>query len=447
MYASDACLCSSGQERQPKYGHLHDFHEAITTVAPILMSTDSALNNAQTVEYRADDGSWKVATKQRMFVYKGETGKEVVFIENDAGTNVEVRFPVSRTKSKQIIEVKPFSAALLVDGTLIFDSASINPRHKWYRRNTVAKAVKLLDWQTWEEQIGADAKDERTIVSSAPIEQTRLMIDSQTYSDYAWYETDVDLDEKLTNVTILIETQKANAMSLFMDGHFVGTVENHEHAEGSISLSIPVGRVLAGKHKLSFLSESLGYFNLIGRWGASTKTKTKGITGDVVILGVVGESPSHRFLVDGREWRSFPGLHGEQQERKMSSSQDRQAQTSNATLSPPCSWSSVLFDTPNYDTVIQGLFLDITSGRGHTWLNGFDLGRYWNITRGESERYSQRYYALPNELLYNNGTLNKLVIFKALGGDNSKTDLVLSWLEMDEDSSLEDEVDFPSACL
>ena len=459
MYASDACLCSSGQHRQPKYGHLQDFHEAIIAVAPILMNTETALDKAQPVEYKKDDGGWKVGSEQRMFVYilgaSNKSGKnrsqsvsEVIFLENDAGRNVEVRLPASRARNTQLIQMNPFSASLLVDGMLLFDSSNVNPRHKWYRRRTVPNAVKCLDWKTWAEPIGADASDEGTVISSRPIEQTLLMIGSRTTSDYAWYETDMALREELTNGTIRIETQKANAFSVFVDGEFVQAVDNHEHAEGNITLSVSVGMMTAGKHKLSLLSESLGYFNLIGRWGASTKAKTKGITGDVVITGNINGFHDNVFtqsLIDGREWRSYPGLHGERGERRLSP--DRRELHLPVPLSSPCSWSSFLFDTPSYNSAIQGLFLDLTSGRGLVQLNGYSLGRFWNLTRGDTEQYSQRYYALPKELLYNNGTLNDLTIFKAIGGDNFATNLVLSWLETDENSSMEDEVDFPSACI
>lgn len=450
MYASDACLCSSGQRRQPKYGHLQDFHEAIATIAPVLMETKSALNKSQLVEYQAEDGSWEVASKQRMFVYRPlDAGERVIFLENDAEESVDVRFIVSGD-TKQTIRLNSLSVALLVDEELSFDSSGINPRHKWYRRKTMQNAVKLLDWKTRPEERGADAKDKRTVVSSHPIEQTKLMIDSRTSSDYAWYETDVDLNDSLSNATVRIETQKGIAMSLVVDGHFVESVDNHEHAEGNITLSISVGSILSGKHRLSFLSESLGYYNLIGRWGGSTKAKPKGITGSVVISGDIDGDRKQTFrlnLVDGREWRSRPGLHNEGDEAKEKGRRQIEKKRVASSRSSPCTWSSVLFDTPNYDPTIQGLFLDIKIGRGHIKLNDFDLGRFWNITRGATDVYSQRYYSLPHELLYNNGTLNKLTIFNALGGGNSRTNLVLSWLEMDEDSSMEDDVDSPSACM
>jgi hypothetical protein len=419
------------------------------------MSTKSALGNEQAIEHLTDDGEWKVGDQQRMFVYsqharEDESGSSkpqvVMFVENDAASVVVVRIPASWTGETQTFDMQPLSAVVLVDGMLLFDSGTVNPRYKSFRRRTVPNAVTLLDWTTWAEPVGAKKEDANTVAASRPIEQTSLIMSSKTFSDFAWYETDLNVQRDLENASILIETQKANALSIFIDDQFVQAMDNHEHAEGNIALSAYIGTISAGRHTLSILSESLGYHNLIGRWGANTKPKTKGITGDVVISGHVPGSGARltESIVDEREWRSYPGLHEEFSERRLL--RVRSVVSPHDFLSA-CNWASVLFDTPDYDAAIQALYLDITSGRGRLWLNGYDLGRFWNITRGNTDEYSQRYYFLPNELLYSDGELNELVMFNALSGDNSATNLVLSWLEMNENSSQEDEVDFPSACI
>eukprot|EP00547_Thalassionema_nitzschioides_P012062 CAMPEP_0194263620 /NCGR_PEP_ID=MMETSP0158-20130606/47155_1 /TAXON_ID=33649 /ORGANISM="Thalassionema nitzschioides, Strain L26-B" /LENGTH=366 /DNA_ID=CAMNT_0039003815 /DNA_START=796 /DNA_END=1892 /DNA_ORIENTATION=- len=68
------------------------------------------------------------------------------------------------------------------------------------------------------------------------------------------------------------------------------------------------------------------------------------------------------------------------------------------------------------------------------------LGRYWNITRGQTLIYSQRYYFLPSDYLYQDGKMNKLVIFNSLGGNHSTISLVLSSLHSDNSTTLEDVV-------
>ena len=115
-------------------------------------------------------------------------------------------------------------------------------------------------------------------------------------------------------------------------------------------------------HKLSLLSESLGYINLIGRWGGSTNAKVKGITGDVLLSS---SSTGNTSLVDGRVWRSFPGLHGEKcfsQPGSMTRVDLKKHLPPGNPSSP--TWYSALFDSPGYDPSRQALFLKLTKGRG-----------------------------------------------------------------------------------
>ena len=98
---------------------------------------------------------------------------------------------------------------------------------------------------------------------------------------------------------------------------------------------------------------------------------------------------------------------------------------------------------------------------GHVWLNGHDLGRYWNITKAQSWQsdglsddslYSQRYYHLPEELLESpEGSLNELIILNVFGQDDSTTDhdarIIVSWVQPSPEHEFEDVVGFPDSCL
>ena len=114
---------------------------------------------------------------------------------------------------------------------------------------------------------------------------------------------DLHLNQDLENAVILIEMQKGNALYIFIDDEFIKAVDNHKHTKGNITLLAFLGTILASQHTLLILLESLGYHNLIGRWGADTKVKTKGITGDIVISGNhVHDYDTHHFItsiVDG----------------------------------------------------------------------------------------------------------------------------------------------------
>jgi beta-galactosidase len=457
-YATDAPVCSSGQRREPKFSHFQALHEALHRIAPILLYSPTALKHSIHVESLNRKGDWEYSGKQRMFVYhqstddshdhskhyKTKKNKQVVFVENDAKNTTVVRIELGGAdKEAIIIEMNPFSALLIVDGSIKFDSFVIDSDAMSFERKIEPSSVDLMGWSSCAEPIGASSDDPVTIVQPRPVEQTALNIDAEMYTDYAWYERDFDLEgplEEESSPLLFVESQKGSAIVLFVDGVFQGEAYNRRHAEGNVTFQWRLDSLSGGNHTLTLLSESLGYHNLIGRWGVGTKAKTKGVTGDVILSSSYG----NMSLADGSggEWRSYAGLHGS---AKGYCREVKSAKASPGSLRP--TWSSVMFNTPAYDPAMEALYLNITSGRGHLWLNGHDLGRFWNITRGETDVYSQQYYFLPHDLLESDGSVNNIVFFDALGSDLSSSKLVLSWLEHTDRPNLQDQVDYPLACI
>jgi len=448
MYASDAVMCPSGQRRQPKFGHFEALHRALADIAPVLLDSPTALDKRENTDIMNADGIWEIGLNQHMFVYRSSNGKdkrEVVFVENNSDESQIVKIPARISSAEvhtSILAMEKFSAALLVDGIVEFDSAAVEPRSQSFRRKTVYDPVPLVKRATRKEPTGAFLGNPLTKVGPKPIEQTLLNVNDQVSSDYAWYETDFSVDVDLASAILHVDTQKSNAILAFIDGSLVGAAESHQHAEGNTTLGIRIGRLQQGKHRLSLLSESLGYHNLIGRWGGSTTAKSKGICGDVIVTS--SQMERNQSLVDGRSWRSFAGLHGERQDNNTSTS-ERHLNANPARTS--ASWTTFSFETPQYNPSSQALFLDVRTGRGHLHLNRKDLGRYWNITRGNTSEFSQRYYFLPNDLLWTDDKPNELVLFDVFGGDHRGARLVLSWLEATDYPNFMDEVDFPLACI
>lgn len=193
-----------------------------------------------------------------------------------------------------------------------------------------------------------------------------------------------------------------------------------------------------GVRSLAILSESLGYHNLIGRWGAITTAKVKGITGDVILATAEG---NRRLVGNGVSWASSPGLNGAAngscQKNRVEQRESKRAR-----------WSTATFRTPVYDPKTFSLFLNITKGRGHFWLNGHNLSRFWDIKRGRTKKQSQQFYFLPFDYLVQDDLVdNKIVFFDALGNNLSPTQLVLTWLEKTASPSFRDDIDFPEACI
>jgi len=453
-YASDVMLCPSGERREPKFGHLQAFHQILTDLAPYLLEARSALFDNRPVWIMGPNGKWEKGQQQEMFVYSGHpkegveygSQKEVVFVENNAEGSVVAQLHLP-AHGKQTIKMEGYSAVVLVNGMLMFDSASVNPRMKAFRRDTIESPAELLDWKSYLEPASVDSTDSRARKSNAPIEQTELMVSSHVSSDYAWYQTTFKTPSffgAVQDASISIGAQSASAISVYINETHIGTQADPHHEEGNITFTFDLGDLSSTTYTLSILSENFGYGNEIGHWGADTKAKTKGITGSVVITGTCKTKLCTFSLIDGRDWYSIAGLHGEHEGWPSTFTEQKPQEDISET---PGVWSRALFDTPSFDASSQSLFLDITTGRGHFWLNGHDLGRYWNITKGQTIEYTQRYYYLPTDYLYSNGHLNELTLFNSLGGDDSSTQLVLSGLVADESASLEDLVDYPNACL
>jgi hypothetical protein len=368
-----------------------------------------------------------------------------VFIENASNVSKVVLVPTKPTDKSKIFEMRAYSVLVLVNGEeVLFDSSNVSRRAKSFHRTFVPLPGALRHWVSWFEPVSALNNDSTYQTSSAPIEQALLNVGADVISDYAWFYTDFSLTETVDSAMLSIETQEAHAFVVFVDGLFVGEAYTYLHAERNVTVHVDLRNLEQGEHHLAFLSESLGFSNLIGRWGAGTKAKVKGITGDVVLFTSDGNvSP-----LEGHNWRSFPGLYGEHSlglTRSNLNANPFLRRHSDSLLAP--TWSSALFRTPRYDPSRMSLFVETTSGRGHFWLNGNDLGRYWNITRGSTEDYSQRYYFLPFDMLRAAGHWNELIIFDSIGGGHSDKRIVLSSVDPSPVEMMDDEIDVILACL
>jgi hypothetical protein len=443
--------------------------------------------------------------------------REVVFVENPSDQERVVRVRV--VSGRRRVAMAPRSSVMFVDGAARFDSGRLPARSRAYARRTVTDPAPLVDWAYWPEPVGAgmdvgigtssSSSLPGAVVAARPVEQTALIVGAGVSTDYAWYEVDFAIPRTINDwakngtiasaATLVIETQQANGMVAYVDGIRAGDADTHHHKEGGATLSIPLpprvvrelvpafaGAAAAGtardlspalppadpsflgrrRHRLSILSESFGHGNLIGCFGVNnTRAKTKGITGRVRLVlekarGAGVEPGSRRRaveLVDGKRlWRSTPGL------RSGGGVTSEAGRASGAGGGAPGDeaggglWSSARFVAPEYDPERQALFVEIASGRGHLWLNGIDLGRYWNLTANGRwsadgvKRQTQRYYFLPPDLLLPRGgstpsptpdrgeaqaPANELKLFDALGGarrppsPSSRPRLVLSWVE------------------
>ena len=462
-YAADALLCPSGQRHEPMFSHFRAFHNLITSMAPLLLSQPTALKHEQAVEVQGDGGTWYTAntTDQCFFVYASDSDY-AVFVENNVGSMVRLRLEV-HAGIKEEMTLGAYGNMVFLNG-MPYNLSEVDPSTTKHRRITVDSPNQLTGWTHWaepfdsKENIASDkpgSRDRQTI-GSAPIEQIRLMVDHRVSSDYAWYGTNVTTSTDVHSVSLSVDTQRANGFVVFMNETFVGANDHRIPGEESITVRIDIGNLPSGKHRLKIMSESFGSFNLVGNPGFSAKAKIKGLTGSVNMTATRIDGTNCTItLVDGRLWTSSPGLNGApaadigasvlKTEDNNGIVDSNGIGTDSSNVVPPCSWSAASFEKPYLVEPTQALFLQTTSGRGHVWLNGFDLGRFWNITRGTTDQYSMEYYLLPSDWLQ--PKTNTLVFFNALGGDYSETKLVISSIIGSRKSHLKDEVAYADACI
>jgi hypothetical protein len=217
-------LCPSGQGHQPKFSHYASLHQTIIGIASTLLQAETALEKAKNVTIMDNDGNWSVGTEQHMFLYvtghKGQkAGKSsephcVVFVENDTDKNVIVKLPSDRYGSPgtETFSLSPYSAILVVNG-INLQFMSFNPVF-----DCSSSAPMLLDWLTWPEPIGAALNDPNARIGKAPVEQTRLNIRSSVLSQYAWYDTFLEIEESSKNIQFFVETQRSNGILIYVDG-------------------------------------------------------------------------------------------------------------------------------------------------------------------------------------------------------------------------------------
>ena len=219
FYAKDAALCSSGERHEPKFSHYKNLHQMVYFIASTLLSAETALGKAKVVEVLNEDKTWVIGEKQRMFEYVGR--KHVSFVENDENEEVVVRIPKIKDELAEYkqLTLAPTSAVLIVDGDVRFNSATIKPRAHFTRKFANSSEIPdFVGWSFWPETIGAESIDSMTQTGTSPIEQTRLNVDSNVWSDYAWYETSITIGSNdATNAKLFVETQRSNALLAFVD--------------------------------------------------------------------------------------------------------------------------------------------------------------------------------------------------------------------------------------
>ena len=404
QYADGANMHSDLLPNEPKRTHLIRVHKLIADNSAILLGSKIQANNPVYLQcYNNASGKFENCTMQMAFVYNNVIGK-IVFLQNTAPVDVLVKYLNSQ------FAMQPLSVIVLdKSNSIIFESSKVDSVGLRTRRTYTQDGTSMKLFVAWSEDVRIAIKG--TVKSSEyPLEQLWV---TQDTTEYLFYQTEVGVPV-VSGSYVVVDSRKANSLLVFVDGQFQGATDNHDHAAGNISMAVGITTPTKPPFNLTILSVSLGLDNAV----YPGFLEKKGIVGSIFIDEI--------NITASAKWLHQPKLTGELLHLYTDSGCKNVGWNSDVSSynNVPLTWYKTSFTVKQYSTDYS-LLLNLQGfGRGHYYVNGVDLGRYWLIK--VDGQFVQEYYFIPPDLLNYSGP-NLLVIGEELGApDPSKAKLVLS---------------------
>ncbi|KAH6781303.1 beta galactosidase 1 [Perilla frutescens var. frutescens] len=406
-YDYDAPLDEYGLLRQPKWGHLKDLHRAIKLCEPALISGDPTV--------------MALGHNQEAHVFRSRNGACAAFL-----ANYDQHATATVSLWNRHYNLPPWSISILPDcKNTVYNTARIGSQSAQMKMTPVSRG---FNWQSYIEDT-ASSYDERSFTLVGLREQINTTWDK---TDYLWYTTDVRIDSregflKGGKWPVLSVNSAGHALHVFINGQLSGTTYGSLNSP-KVTFNKGVN-LRAGVNKISLLSIAVGLPNV----GPHFETWNAGILGPVSLSGL---NEGRRDLT-WQKWTYKVGLKGEALNLHSLSgiSNVEWVEGSDVAQRQPLTWYKTTFNAPGGN---EPLALDMNSmSKGQVWINGENIGRYWNEYKasgncGEcnyagwfSEKKclrncgeaSQRWYHVPRSWLRPTGNL--LVVFEEWGGNPS----------------------------
>lgn len=243
---------------------------------------------------------------------------------------------------------------------------------------SLAKDPQFKSYET--EYVGEVVLSESDLKLKKTLSPTLLSMEScdQGYG-YIIYETEMFIGARGAE---LLLPEIHDIAHVYIDGKYATTIERH-----SENKSVPIER--GGMRKISILVENMGRVN----FGIRLKDY-KGLIGDLVIHDIEFDmcSKVFNFNIYSLDLCSLPDKF-----------------VGKAKINEPAFYLYNVYVPDALDT-----FLKVDGfTRGVVLINGFNLGRHWNIKNSENKLY------IPAPLLKKGK--NEIVVFDVLATDNDKT--------------------------
>ena len=398
-YSDTTQLHSDGTPFEPKYTHTGRLHQLLADHAQVLVSQDSV---RVPVPYW-DGSKWANGTQQCVYSYP----PSLHFILNQAGSNLFILFNNQNISiARSSVQIYDYNVNLLWNSA---NTSGILTNNTDY----VTVVQGPLDWKYFTEPLITNLP---TVTSSHPLEQLNLTNDETVY---LWYRRNISLTQPSAQSVLLVDTRRANSLLFFLDGQYLGSFTNRDHAHSTITANVTLnlGQFQPSQqYRFDILSVCLGNDNFnIGY----SNFEYKGIVGKVVIDGQV--------LTNG-DWKHQKGLYGENSQiftEQGSKTVEWNPQWTSA-INKSTTWFQTHFDLDKLarqdlnanPVLINALGLN----RGHVYVNGYDLGMYWLILSDCKQDEngcgppSQQYYHMPPDWLMPKNNL--LTVFEELGASS-----------------------------
>ncbi|XP_050902133.1 beta-galactosidase-like [Lathyrus oleraceus] len=388
-YDYDAPIDEYGNLNQPKWGHLKQLHAAIKLGENVLTNytsiNDKDLGNGITLTTYSNSNGARFC-----FLSNNDTSKDAnVDLQNDG---------------KYFI---PAWSVTILNGCNkeIFNTAKVNSQTSIMVKRSGDNSSNGLTWK-WKMEPKKDTLNGKgNIKAHELLEQKELTLDA---SDYLWYMTSVDINDTSiwSNATLSVNTM-GHTLHGYVNRKYIGYQFSQWGNKFTYETKVSLKN---GTNIITLLSATVGLANY-GAWFDEIKT---GISG-----GTVGLNGERKRLYDlqshvGVSWNT---------------------NSPNIPIGKPMTWYKSEFKAPVGTNPIVVDFQGL--GKGHAWVNGHSIGRYWpswiTTTNGCSDtcdyrgKYvkekcntncggpSQRWYHVPRSFL--NDNMNTLVLFEEIGGN------------------------------
>jgi hypothetical protein len=270
----------------------------------------------------------------------------------------------------------------------------------------------ISPWKTIEEpDYTAPGFDDSSWLFIEDLETQGNMIPHTGSNPYAWYRATVESPD--TGEATLHFSACSDRLTLWVNGERIGSSNippEDRRTDWTATFEITLRE---GTNILCVLADGLGLIK--GDWqiGKGQEHEKKGIYGPVTLT-----TSGACYLIDVARWRFQPFLYGEQNNWWRPEEFQDGGNTSPTTA--PIRWHRATFDlTQLLDSTTPLLVRLDGMGKGVLWLNGCNLGRYWQ-TAGP-----QRDYYAPEPWL--NVGENVLVLVETEG--NTPEEVSLVWDE------------------